>query len=570
MWSPCSKLIAAVWDDSKDIKILDAVTLEKLSTLESQDKTFGLSFSPDSHLLTQFSGSEKTTSWDLQTGGLVSVIPPEPDINYGEYLSSTYSPDRKMIATSYWNNSSSTGTIYTYNLLSGIPIQPIHSHQVSEGRIIPTIQTHGECAQFTTLQPGSITIWEADFTSAPTLVKIKSLPAPDMEFPSQELDQKYDILFLPAFSWLASTLLDEVLVWDAQNSRFLLKFSPLSPCDIVSFSPDSHFFACKTGGGVVYLWKESPIGYVLHQTVTLPSVPGYSGIFLSPNGGSVVVFSGSTLHLWHTTDPITPPSSVPTQTFWVDFILEFSPDRIFSAFGQRYGTVLNLRFGHVQLTIDTGMEVIGLKVTGGTITAISMGKVFTWNLPMGDCNINARANISDSIQTTTFDCHKSNHPHRAFMSPNLNLIITSWHHHLNIFNVSTGKYITDADLHGSAPWFTLDGCEVWCRLFSTIGGSRTSGWAITEIDDGGSSHTALGPLGSAAQPLGGFPWESPYGYKITDDGWVLNPNGKQLMWLPHNWRLAGWDADYRKWAGQFLGLSQRGLQEPVILELLDK
>ena len=578
VWSPCSKLIAAVWGSKpKDIKILDAVTLEKLSILESQDDPSALSFSPDSYLLTQFSHGGKLTNWDLQTGGLVGAILPEPDIDYGTYISSTYSPDGKMIAAAYWNNSSSTGIIFIYNLLS---TTFIHSHQVSDGCIIPTLQTHGECVQFTTVKPGSITIWEVGFTSTHPLVEIKSLPTPDMEFPFQELHQRYNVLSLPALHQLASTLSDEVFVWDAQDSRFLLKFSPPSNATSISFSPDGRFFACKTCDGEVYLWKESPTGYVLHQTVTLPDSTGRRGIFLSPNGGSVVVLGGTTLHLWHTTDPITPPSSVPTKSFQTNFILEFSPDRTFSAVGWHCHTtvtVLNLKSGCVQLTIDTGMEVIGLKVTGGTITAISKGKVVTWNLPMGDCNINARANISNSIQTTTFDYHKSNHPKRAFMSPNLNLVATTWYdgreEGLNIFNVSTGKPITDTDLYGRAPWFSPDGCEVWCRFLFPMGGKTASGWAITETDDGGSSHTVLGPLGSAAclWPSGGFPWESPCGHKITGNGWLLNSNGKRLMWLPHNWRLDDWDAWYhRKWAGQFLGLSQHGLQEAVILEVLDK
>ena len=573
-WSPCSKFIALVWDNTKDIEIRDAVTLEKLSTLESQDEYCQLSFSPDGRLLTQFRGG-KTTSWDLQTGGLAGAISPEPDIDYGTYISSTYSPDGKMIATAYWNNSSSTGTISTYNLLSGIPI---HSHQVSDGCIIPTIQTHGECVQFATLKPGSITIWEAGFTSTHTMVKMKSLPTPDMALPSPEQIEIHSILFLPALYWLASTLSDEVFVWDTQNSRFLLRFSPPSPCDIVSFSPDGHFFACRTGGGVVYLWKESSTGYVLYQTVALPDSTGYSGIFLAPNGGSVVVFDGSTIHLWHTTDPITPPSSVRTQLLPIGFILEFSPDRMFSAVGQwddTIVTVLNLKSGHVQLTIDTGMKVIGLKVTGSTITVISKGKVVTWNLPMVDCSINARANISNSVQTTMFDHPESNHLYKALVSPNLDLIAITWcagKQHLILFNVSTGKCITDTSICGCAPWFTPDGCEIWCMFFPPTGRWTFTGWEIIETEDGGSSHTELEPLGSAAQPSGGFPWESPCGYEITHDGWVLNSNWKRLMWLPHNWRLDNQLEVYhsRKWEGQFLGLSHSGIPEAVILELLDK
>ena len=53
-------------------------------------------------------------------------------------------------------------------------------------------------------------------------------------------------------------------------------------------------------------------------------------------------------------------------------------------------TILDLKSGGPRLTIDTGMEVLGLRMTGSTIVVLGAGKVVTWNLPAGDYTPNAR------------------------------------------------------------------------------------------------------------------------------------------------------------------------------------
>ena len=466
-------------------------------------------------------------------------------------------------------------TISTYNLLSRTLI---YTHQVSDGYVIAT-STRGECFQFTALQPGSITIWEASFTSIDTFVKVNSLPV---------LCGNVDVhqsLFLPANLLLASITGSEVLVWDAQNSKFLLRSMIPSGPHKISFSADGCFFACGTKNDEVYLWKGSPTGYTLHQKVILPYIFGQKGLFLSPNSGSIVMFNGQALRLWDTTDPITPPSSVPTSPAnSAGFILEFSPNRKFSAAVQRWSTtvvVYNLKSGGLQLIIDTGMKVIGLKVTGSTIVVVDRGKVVTWNLPVGDCTADARASIDDSVQTTTLD-----HPELDIavyadypsISPNFNHIAITWNHnntghwHLDLLSMSTGKCLTSTDENvGGELWFTPDGCELWCKMWEQdyhTGGAMATGWAITETEDNGSSCTKLKSLRPTTQPPGGFPWQSPHGYKVTADGWILNSDRKRLIWLPHHWRSN--QQERIIWGGQFLGLTHSGLPEAVILELLDE
>ena len=573
VWSPCSRLIAAVWDGTeKKIEILDATTLAQLSILKLRGHgNKWLSFSPDGCLVVCGCFGEFTI-WDLQTGCLLSTIDTiQPNImvwEISQWWGAAVSMDGKMIAVVHQRS------ISTYNLLYR---RLIYTNQFSDGYVLAT-WTHGEYLQFATLKQESITIWEASFTSVDTLVKVKSLPV------LCDVDV-HKSLFLPAVLLLASIPSEDVvLVWGAQNSKLLLN-SVISRPSKMSFSADGCFFACGTDDDEVYLWKGSPTGYTLHQKVILPYIDRSNELFLSPNGGSIVMFNGQTLHLWHTTDPMAPLSSVPTSPAnSADFILGFSPDRKFSVAVQRFGTtiaVYNLKSGGLQLIIDTGMKVIGLKVTGSTIIVVDKKQVVTWNLPVGECTADARANIDDSVQTTALDhlelsvAEQVNH---ASISPNSNHIAIRWSSwtfdsfHLDLLSMSTGECLISTEIYmENEPWFSPDGGELWSKKWKPdnhAGGAMATGWAITETEDSGSSCIKLKSLEPTAQPPGGFPWQSPCGYKVTPDGWILNSDRKHLIWLPHHWRSNQQESIV--WGGQFLGLTHSGLQEPVILELLDE
>ena len=157
------------------------------------------------------------------------------------------------------------------------------------------------------MKPSSITIWEVKFTLVHASAEIKSFLTPD------EVTDGGNFLFLPALSRFAFTLRDTVLVWDANDSKFLLKSGPITfpnsirtpgfPCfNMGSFSSDGHFFACTTTSGGVCVWKEFPSGYALHQTFT--TTAGFCRPLLSQNGESIIVFARQTIHLLPTRDPI--------------------------------------------------------------------------------------------------------------------------------------------------------------------------------------------------------------------------------------------------------------------------
>ncbi|KAF9642942.1 hypothetical protein BDM02DRAFT_3124013 [Thelephora ganbajun] len=563
VWSPCSRFIAISWGTRRTtIEILDGVTLERITTLESPldelQWTRRLAFSQNTRLLTWYGlHPRKFISWDLQTGGLVSTIALE---QLKPHLSVTYSACGTMFGVLIHDGP--TFTISIYNVLVGTRIYS----RSAEGRTLKEIWTHGGRLRFATIDSGSITTWEVAFASPHAPTPVESLPIPD--------DHRFSGRFRshPASSRLAFAAGGSVIVWDARDSKFLLESTNIN-CDAIaslSFSSDGRFLTCGTTNLGIHLWKESPTGYALHRKL-VSNTGCFNPVLVSPNGGSIIALDGRVVQLWHTTDPITSLSDDSTLTFQRSgnrLILGFSPDQALAVVARMMDKtvmVLDLKSGIARLTIDTGMKVNGVGVAVSSVVVVGEGQIVTWNLPAGDRVLNPRANINDSVLTTTFS-------HPPFpgswpttpMSPGLHHAAMATrcgarHRRLHLYDVSTGQCLAFVETTSNDhPWFTLDGREVWCIL----PGGKADGWKI--IKDSESDTTKLEHLESSVRPSGGFPWESSHGYEVTSGGWVLSPRGKRLLWLPPSWRSHARD---RMWSGRFLALLVHGLPEAVILEL---
>ena len=558
IWSPCSKFIAA---SRESVEVLDAVTLNRLATFEHPTDCYHLSFSPDSCSLTLFTGSQ-LISWDIQTGGRLSEIPGK---SLEELVQSfAYSKDGKMVAVACINQSCTEYKVYTFDLPSRTCLGPLPVSD-ADGLLVPPIWSHNEYLRFATMRPGSITIWELEFTLIHPPTKVESFPIPD------EVLDGDDFLFLPVRYRLAFALDKTIQVLDVKTSKLLLKSDQVSGSyPRHSFSSDGHFFASAIAGQEVRIWKESPTGYALHQQPPL-LFDSLQWPFLSPNGGSMIFPLNGTINLWQTGDQTLSPPSPPTEEYnpQDDFILAFSPDEKSAAFAQSYGnvvTILDLRSGDLRLTIDTGMEVKCIGVAGDTIIVIDRKRFVTWNIPGGDCAFGA--SINDSVRTVMFDHSRLSGGFLQSLSPDLSCVAAIGSTYssegpgrLQIYEVTTGTYLasTEPELYYSPLRFTRDGREVW--VMEEDRGER--GWEI--IKGGVSGAMELKPLEETLYPSSTFLWDSIRGYKVTDDGWVLSPTQKRLLWLPHRWRS---DREYRLWSGRFLGLSHR-LSEVVILEFLE-
>ena len=386
VWSPCDRFIAIASRYPYTVDILDSATLQRLQTLEFPQDVLvapnALVFSPDTHILTCAGSAHHVrsqtpfvVSWDLQTGGVASVIRLQrPEWKFYGIPSMAYSADGKMVGV-HCHSGNCTTFIFICDVSSGVLIHP-HSYKDETPlkdyiwAFRNHIWTHQESLQFLTADKTTITIWEVGLTSSATPTEVETLPAPD-----RFGDWWGAVRFLPAPCRLALHYSDReqtsgrILVWDARSSRYLLECTDANFQSEASLSSGGRFFACATRGPDIYLWKDSPDGYVLHG-ILVSSTP-YSYPVLAKNGESIVVFGGCAIQLWPTKSLITPPSSISTRApqNTESFVLEFSPDGMLVVMAQRDNTVtvLNLKSGAPQLTIDPSMKVYGLGVTGNTL-----------------------------------------------------------------------------------------------------------------------------------------------------------------------------------------------------------
>ena len=545
-WSPCSRFFAVSWSKTSKILILDAVTLEQLYTMDPLDEEIVWDqsiFSPDSHLLASCSNDMNCIiSWDIQTGGVVSrIVMSETSPCY----SMTFSGCGTMIGALFYK-----GTIMIYNITSGTNIV---THLVQEP-IGSTIWTLGDSLQFSTMGLGSIDIWQINFTSGYSPTKVSSMSAPS--------NTPEEYVLHPVHPWIAFIIEERVVVWDGQHDKTLLD-SVENP-ESLAFSSSGHFLACRTQGIEFYLWKESPDGYIFHQKFS-HGIPGVLPL-ISPNEESIISCSNKSVRLLYITNSSTSLAGVSTQTtqHYQNSHISFSPDESLVAVAVRLSstvTILDTKSGIPWLTINANTKICGLRITGDKIIVIGDERIVTWELPARNsaCSV---MGISNSVQTTTFQHPAAIDDLYASISPNLNYFAIGslqWSKDLCIYTADTGKELADATSNGFSPGFTPDSHGVW---LSTAQG-KVDQWSI--IEEGGPGIIKLQKSGEAISPESGFPWLSPCGHQIADDGWIVSSSGKRLLWIPPHWRPAG--IIQREWSRNCLAVLHGDLLAPIIFKI---
>jgi WD40 repeat protein len=586
IWSPCNRFIAISPGRSTPVDILDSTTLQFLQSLEFPHKMSlnlpkAIAFSPDSRTLTSlmrgrgnFDVRLFVVTWDLQTGGIVGVIkrkgPPDPGVGK---VHITYSMNGKKVAIlSVYKDSSIISicdvisTVYMYGVDHRTHMGPDLDLSL-EVQYTDTFWTHGESLRFATFEPAGVTIREVGFTPGATLVEVETISIPDniLKRLFEESFPQQSEFHPPSYRLAFITYGTSLVVWDLRTSRFLLHDTDINHPHLLTFSSDGRFFACTTREPSIYIWRESSNGYTIVRKLT-PSTSSPMPL-LSPNGESIIAFRGFTIQLWHTKNSSTATSSVLPQALQntgQDIYLEFLPDQSLAVTARKNGktiTVVDLNSGLPQLTIDTSIDVYGLRAIANTIVAIGDQKAITWNISGGNIPPGARMSAEDGAHTIHFD-HIT---YRTVFAASISLDSQYVAHlgcevkgdsFLEVYWTSTGKNLRTPQ-PPTRLWFAPGGHEIWC---STVHFEAT----VFTITQDALYYTRTVP--AIKYGAWGCPWGSSCGYQITKEGWVLRRDGKRLLMLPPLWR-SSFGVREVVWNGKFLGLLHGILPDPVILEL---
>ena len=591
VWSPCNRFIAIITSLIRPINILVSATLQKLRHLASAlvyPET--LIFSPDSRMLTSsgFFYTRKSkevlvVTWNIQTGGVVSIIRREEPRSSPNGSRIVYSMNGKMVGVLYWCNDTQS-SISIYDVVSGVYMHDIgyHMHVRVDSRWPPRpnlcdVWTYEGYLRFAAIEEETIALWEVGFAPGSTPTKIETLPLPS-DLTHVPLDH---IQWLPAscrLAFLLTTPTVEVLVWDARDSKFLLRHShcdspamqPQPSNDVggvnlgMSFSSDGRFFACSAAGPEVYLWKETPTGYTFHGTLAAASK--HSSLVFPLSGELIITMGGPIIQLWHARYPTsTSPSTLTHAPRPVDdFVLEFLPDKSMAMVArqkQNMVTLLDLESGLPQSTIESPMDVCGLGAVENVVIVIGNGDVITWNLP-------GRGPLPDAEILNILDSDRLMHFWRGStvagavagtVSPDFRYIVLAdpsgvEERVLFVYDAITKQPPYRASVMGSKLWFAPGGQDIWSAT-----GKEAE--VLTVTSDGLDCTMRVDDIEDGSQEC---PWRSSRGYRVTSDGWVLSPDGRRLLMLPPAWQSS---AAQRVWNGRFLALLHGSLPEPVILDL---
>ena len=558
VWSPCNKFIAVGAHGAMQVYILDSATLQQLQVLKCPQQRITsqeiLIFSPDIRMLTCLFKSSYATeafiiSWNLQTGGIVSVI--TPGKTYASEI--TYSKNGKMVAVFTWSNPRSyQSSISIYDVVSGVYIHGVHLDTPH----VCAIWAYGEFIQFATVQLDTIIIHQVECSPEATCTEVITLSIPGITIYHVNYGGKTQ--FLSTSYQLAIQTPDcGVLMWSVEASKYMLHNIYVDTSYPATFSSDGHLFTCTSCDGKVQLWGETSAGYILHAQ--LP-VTQNSRSLLSPDGKLVITFFHSAIQLWNVKHFTAAPSSIPTKVLpdTHEFIVDFLPDRQLAVVTRQMDKtvmVLNLNSGLLQSTIETSMEVYGLRAIGDTVVVIGDCKAITWNLAGDSFFLDSKMGVKNSVQTVEFRNHYSGNIISTSISPNLCYIATlkkDFSTTLVLSKVSTWEDPTSQDIKkGRHPlWFTSDGLNVCCSL-------GEEGVGVVKIPQYGPQNEPVGDIWRC-------PWESSSGYQVTDDGWILGTDEKRLLMLPTSWQS---HVEKMVWNGQFLALLHNSLPELVILKL---
>ena len=485
-WSPCGQFVATRTEEAVEIR--DALTFELLSTLQSTEPTSRLTgtiaCSPDGRSLCV---SDTTIIiWDIQTGGVAKSIQCDETYN----IPPVWSLDGKIINTILSAQGNNSWTVREYNVASGTASLPI----TFQSQYKPHLWAHeGSFRVMTTTRDGEVHTVDISEVG-PSLTKIESFPI--------QLGERdcWIESFSPTTYRISISIYwnsGRLLILDIRNSGCLLDDGRVFSSH--DFSSDGGLFAASRWERV-HIWKYNDGRYTPWSQLPFPALNSYGSLLrFSPTSSSILSHSSNILRLWRLDGPALAPVTCEKLGF-------VSRSGTYVATARRRGrtvAITNLLSRTPSQSIDPGMEVEKLALTGNVLLVLGSGKIRAWQLTeegvVVDVSAERRTGRDDIIWTES----GLRYPSRPTLKvgDHIGLIVINHGRRLYAYDTRTGKLCSPAQ-----------------ALLHCHSHSRTSDTQDYFHNSSVYDNPSRGNRGRSTT--------------ISEEGWVRGPGEKHQLWLP--------------------------------------
>ena len=475
--------------------------------------------------------------WDIQTG----VVIRRTDTKYCNKI--LFHGDQRIITLVQSDKDFSVydvlnGTQLLQGAIQSLQDSQLGAYWIYEDALQFTISTNidGKCI---------IKTYKYQKTSTPSLCVLSSFFVPTY---------KGRFSFSPVSFHGSFITATEVIILDIQNSKLLLytKVAQSVYPLLGYFSPDGCFFACGIEHRI-FVWQNTPTGY-LHWSSLRPRLP-FQGFSWSPTSTSILCWGSWGIQLLHLGDHPSPlfPDRIEPERKWGDHLVAYSTDWTHIAVTQEGNsiiTVLDCLSGTTKWLVDTDMHILEIKMAGNTIFVVDEHQIGSWDLKPGGIvsGIHELLAIGADVKYLT-------------ISHDFSWVAFTRGRELLLYGIKPQDF--PESIFQGIDSTTIQFSPNENQLWFTISDDTTSK-TIVKLDI-----ENWNPAGGVEKhPKHGLSWTnlfSPCGHYIgIDSGWVTDPRGNKLLWLPPHWRAK--NQGEVRWKGDFLAFVGNHHPTPIIIK----
>ena len=364
---------------------------------------------------------------------------------------------------------------------------------------------------------------------------------------------------------------EKMVILDVQDSKLLLQ-DDVDTKIVQSqeqFSPDGHFFAYRKSMYEISVWQNTPTGYMPWSSLR-------SRLYIwrfswSPASTSILCWDDDGIELLCPSSCLNPLSLSKTRRMNrpQNHLVAYSADQVHIVMAQQCESiimVLNHHLGTLQQLIDTGLQIWDIKIVNDTIFAVDEHMLVSWDFKasgIAHSTHDTKKMVHGLLDLSVFPGADEHQSHLILSHDCSQIVVsTSDPHKTYLFDMKTWKgFSTETDDWNLGMRFSLDGHQLWFRVGTS--------YYFVKLEVQGNWNSLNGEDWITLEATKGngellFNYSS-HGYSCDiDSKWIVDPQGRNILWLPPNWRFSDWDD--ARWDGNFLALLHRHHPEPIIIE----